>query len=232
MIERYSIHATSSQLIGRFKIEESQAYKPRYNAAPAQLLPVITHESPQGFSYFYWGTAPQWSRNKSLAERIINTRAELISEKPVFKKQLMRYRCLIPADGFYAWKKVGKKTSIPWRFVPKSKKILSFAGLWEEYEDSEGNAFHTFSIITVPANETVGTVTERMPVLFNRAEEEVWLDKNSSEETLLALLKPYPTNDLEGYTVSPGINSTETDSALLILPTPATDQFGNLTLFD
>jgi putative SOS response-associated peptidase YedK len=100
MIERYSIHATPSQLIERFKIEESHAYKPRYNAAPSQLLPVITHESPQGFSYFYWGTAPQWSRNKTLAERIINTHAELIKEKPVFKKQLLRYRCLIPADGF------------------------------------------------------------------------------------------------------------------------------------
>lgn len=232
MIERYSIHATQAQLVERFKIEESVAYKPRYNAAPSQLLPVITHESPQGFSYFYWGTAPQWARNKTLAERIINTRAELITEKPVFKKQLMRYRCLIPADGFYAWKKVGKKTSIPWRFIAKSKKVVSFAGLWEEYDDSEGNAFHTFSIITVPANDTVASVTDRMPVIFNRTEEEIWLDKNAMEEALIGLLKEYSAKDLEGYTVSPGINSTETESALLIIPTPATDQFGNLTLFD
>jgi putative SOS response-associated peptidase YedK len=232
MIERYSIHATNAQLIERFQIEESPGYKPRYNAAPSQLLPVITHESPKGFSYFYWGTAPQWARNKTLAERIINTKAELIKEKPVFKKQLMRYRCLIPADGFYAWKKVGKKTSIPWRFIPKSKKIVSFAGLWEEYDDSEGNAFHTFSIITVLANENVASVTDRMPVIFSQSDEKIWLDKGSSEEALLALLKEYPPNDLEGYTVSPGINSPEAESALLILPTPATDQYGNLTLFD
>ena len=71
-----------------------------------------------------------------------------------------------------------------------------------------------------------------MPVIFNRTEEEIWLDKNSSAETLIVLLKEYPAKDLEGYTVSPGINSIETESALLILPTPATDQFGNLTLFD
>jgi putative SOS response-associated peptidase YedK len=130
-------------------IRASGIYTTRYNAAPTQLLPVITHESPEGFSFFYWGSAPQWAKNKTLAERIINTRAELIQDKPVFKKSLMRSRCIIPADGFYAWKKVGKKTSIPWRFVLKSKKIASFAGIWEEYDDSEGQAYHTFTLITV-----------------------------------------------------------------------------------
>jgi len=232
MIERYSLPATIAQLIERFRIEESPAYKPRYNAAPSQLLPVITHESPEGISFFYWGTAPQWARNKAVAERIINTRAELIKEKPVLKKNLMSHRCLIPADGFYAWKKVGKKTSIPWRFIPKSKKLISFAGVWEEYDDHEGNSFHTFSMITLPANELVATVTDRMPVIFNRQEEQVWLNKNSTEEMLLALLREYPASDLESYTVSPGINSPEIDKASLLLPTPATDQFGNLTLFD
>ncbi|MBK8292324.1 MAG: SOS response-associated peptidase [Flammeovirgaceae bacterium] len=232
MIERYSIHASAAQLMERFQISEPLGYKPRYNAAPTQLLPVITHESTEGFSFFYWGSAPQWAKNRTLAERIINTRAELIQDKPIFKKSLMRSRCIIPADGFYAWKKVGKKTSIPWRFVLKSKKIASFAGIWEEYEDSEGQAYHTFTIITVVANETVSPVTERMPVIFSRKEEEVWLSKESTFETLYGLLKPSEKNDLEGYTVSHGINSPTSESPLLIVPTPATDQFGNLTLFD
>jgi putative SOS response-associated peptidase YedK len=232
MIERYSIPATIAQLIERFQIEDSPPYKPKYNAAPAHLLPVITHESPQGLSYFYWGTAPQWARNKTVAERIINTRAEMIGEKPVLKKNLIHHRCIIPADGFYAWKKVGKKTSIPWRFVPKSKKLISFAGLWEEFDDPDGNSFHTFSIITRPANEPVAAVTERMPVIFTKAEEELWLSKDTNEETLLSLLKKPATTDLEGYTVSHAINSTEVERASLILPAPATDQFGNLTLFD
>jgi putative SOS response-associated peptidase YedK len=232
MIERYSIHAPAAQLMERFQISEPLGYIPRYNAAPTQLLPVITHESPEGFSFFYWGSAPQWAKNKTLAERIINTRAELIQDKPVFKKSLMRSRCIIPADGFYAWKKVGKKTSIPWRFVLKSKKIASFAGIWEEYDDSEGQAYHTFTLITVGANETVSPVTEKMPVIFSRKEEEIWLSKESTFETLHGLLKPSEKNDLEGYTVSHGINSHTSESPLLIVPTPATDQFGNLTLFD
>ncbi|MBL7876382.1 MAG: SOS response-associated peptidase [Cyclobacteriaceae bacterium] len=232
MIERYSIHAPDTQLIERFQLAETTGYTPRYNAAPSQLLPVITHESPQGFSFFYWGSAPQWAKNKTLAERIVNTRAELIQDKPVLKKSLMRSRCIIPADGFYVWKRVGKKTSIPWRFILKSKKIASFAGLWEEYEDSEGQAHHTFTIITVSANESVSPVTDRMPVLFSRKEEERWLNKETTAEALIDLLKPAPANELEGFTVSPGINSPQAESPLLILPTPATDQFGNLTLFD
>jgi putative SOS response-associated peptidase YedK len=232
MIERYSIPATISQLVNRFQIEDSPAYKPKYNAAPSHLLPVITHESPQGLSYFYWGVAPQWGKNKTVAERLINTRAEAILEKPMLKKNLMRYRCLIPADGFYAWKKVGKKTSIPWRFAPAKKNLISFPGLWEEYDDAEGNAFHTFSIITVAATKTVAAVTERMPVIFSSEEETIWLNKKSTEEELLNLLKTNLAIELDSYTVSPGINSPDLEKASLILPAPAADQFGNLTLFD
>ncbi|MBL7863058.1 MAG: SOS response-associated peptidase [Cyclobacteriaceae bacterium] len=232
MIERYSIHATNQQLKERFKIEETPGYQPRYNAGPSHLLPVITHQSPQGFSYFYWGAPQQFLKNKTVAERIVNTRAELIAEKPVLKKTMMRFRCLIPATGFYAWKKVGKKTSIPWFFVPNNKTIWSFAGLWEEYDDPEGNAYHTFSIITVPANETVAEVTERMPVILTPQEESVWLDKKSTEDILLGLMRSTSATELTGYTVSPAINSLTHESASLIAPAPAADQFGNLTLFN
>lgn len=232
MIERYSIHASAKQIAIRFKIEEPEVFKPRYNAAPSQLMPVITHENPQGFSYFYWGIAPQWSKNKTIAERIINTRGELIKEKPVLKKNLKTHRCIIPSDGFYAWKKVGKKTNVPWRIVLKSKDIFSFAGIWEEYDDHEGNSFHTFSIITVPADKWVSEITERMPVILSMEEEKIWLDQNATEDQLIALIKMYPADLLEGYNVSPMINSVEKDSPGLIIPTPPADQFGNLTLFD
>jgi putative SOS response-associated peptidase YedK len=232
MIERYSIPASIHQLVDRFQIEDSPPYRPKYNAAPSHLLPVITHESPQGLSYFYWGVSPQFGKNKAVAERLINTRVEFIAEKPMLKKNMMRYRCLIPADGFFAWKKVGKKTSIPWRFISKQKNIISFPGLWEEYDDSEGNSFHTFSIITTASTNQVAEVTERMPVVFTKAEEVVWLNKESTEEILLMLLKKNSSVDLDGFTVSPGIKSPDAESALLIRPTPAADQFGNLTLFD
>ena len=138
----------------------------------------------------------------------------------------------MPADSFYAWKKVGKKTMVPWRILLKSKEVFSIAGLWEEYDDHEGNSFHTFSIISVPAENWIADITERMPLIFSLEEEKIWLDKHASEDQLIALIKGYPATLLEGYNVSPSINSVERDVPSLIIPTPPADQFGNLTLFD
>jgi putative SOS response-associated peptidase YedK len=232
MIERYSIGATAKQLAERFELEEPNAHQARYNAAPSQLLPVITHEVPHGFSFFYWGQPPGWKKNKAPAEKIINTRGEQIAEKPVLVKNLMQHRCLVPADGFYVWKKIGKKTMIPWRFSLKDRRIFSFPALWEEYEDEEENSFHTFTLVTVPSTNVVLTVSERMPVIFDKANEEIWLNNESTETGLLALLTAIPADQLDGFAVSPQLNTISFDRPSLALPVPPADQFGNLTLFD
>jgi putative SOS response-associated peptidase YedK len=173
MIERFSIGVSASRLAARYKTEEP-TFLPRYNGAPSQLFPVLTSESPQGFSYFYWGVAPQWAKNKSIAERLINVRVEQISEKPVLKQSLKKFRCIVAADGFYAWKKVGKKTMIPWRFALPSKEVFSIAGLWEEY-DEDGDAFHTFTIITTVAKGLSATVSDRQPLVLSKEDEAIWL---------------------------------------------------------
>jgi putative SOS response-associated peptidase YedK len=230
MIERFSLGASSSRLAARYKTEEP-TFLPRYNGAPSQLFPVLTSESPQGFSYFYWGVAPQWAKNKSIAERLINVRVEQISEKPVLKQSLKKFRCIVAADGFYAWKKVGKKTMIPWRFALPSKEIFSIAGLWEEY-DEDGDAFHTFTIITTVAKGLSATVSDRQPLVLSKEDEAIWLKKDSGESELLALLSRAKGIEFDGYTVSPQLNSVAFDRPSLLLPMPAADQFGNLTLFD
>ena len=232
MIERYTITASAKALSERFAVEQPEHYSARFNAAPTQLLPVITSSAPQGLSYFYWGTSPEWSKNKMLSEKIINLRTEYFDEKPGLKRALKKSRCIIPADGFYAWKKVGKKTAIPYRFVMNSKEVFSFAGLWEEFEDTEGNEIQTFSIITVPANDLVSMVTDRMPAVLHHDEEVLWLDQNATEEQLLNLLKPAPKTELNYYPVAPVIANTMQDLPSMIIPTAPVDQHGNLTLFD
>ncbi|MBX2898643.1 MAG: SOS response-associated peptidase [Cyclobacteriaceae bacterium] len=229
MIERYAIHSSIEQLIDRFGIEQTPGYESQYNAAPAKLLPVITHQSPQGFSYFYWGTAPQWTKNKPVAERIINTRIEWLQEKPVLRKALMQHRCIIPANGFYVWKRIGKKSNVPCYFMP-AEKLFSFAGIWEEYEDAEGDAFHTFSILTMPASELVAAITDRMPVMLDKQQEAVWLNPQATEADLWNVVKPY--TELSSYTVSPAVFTPGYNKPSLVLPAPAADQHGNLTLFD
>lgn len=232
MIDRYSITATAAQISERFSVDVPQFYKEHYNASPTQLLPIITSGSPEGVSLFYWGTAPDWAKNKTLSEKLINLRAEHFPEKPTLKKSLRTHRCIIPADGFYGWKKVGRKTSIPYRFVVGGQGIFSFPGLWEEFEDTEGVQMQTFAIITIPANNVVNAVQERMPVILTRETEKLWLDKNSTEDKLLPVFSLNNTTELSYYPVSPRISQVEIDAPSLIVPTPPADQFGNLTLFD
>lgn len=232
MVDRYSLTTPAILLTERFSVEFSDHYKPRYNAAPTQLLPVITSSGSSGLSWFYWGRPPHFAKSKNLAEKIINLSAETLLERPVLKKMLMQNRCIIPADGFYVWKKVGKKTAIPHRVTEASQKPFSFAGLWEEFEDEDGSMVHAFTIVTIKSNELILTLNERMPVIFDKAQEGIWLNQHSSEIELTNILNAYPSGKLGIYTVSSMINNPAKDHPSLILPAPANDQHGNLTLFD
>lgn len=233
MIDRYSIAASAQALAHRFSVDVPSHYKPYYNAGPAELLPVITQLSPEGVSFFFWGLVPEWAKAKTPAEKLINTKAEYILEKPALQKKLLAYRCIVPADGFYAWKKLGKKTSVPYRFFLKDQQLTSFAGLWEEYEDEHGDMHHTFSIITTRSTPIVVKVAERMPLMLTLDGERQWLNKETPIESLIQVMAaPYPADQMDSYTVSPKINAVGINDPSLLLPTAPADQFGNLTLFD
>lgn len=231
MIERYSITTTADDIRERFSVDVPEYYKPHYNAAPTQLLPVITTGS-KGTSLFYWGLPPDWAKNKSVSEKVINLKAESLREKPSLRKAMINKRCIIPADGFYAWKKLGKKTMVPYRFVLENKRLFSFAGVWEDFEDNDGEENHTFMLLTIPANDTVKSVSDRMPLILTKESEQVWLDENADEGILNNLLNDGPMKGLTCYTVSPRISTSNIDVPSLIVPTPPSDQHGNLTLFD
>ncbi len=232
MIDRYSISASPSMMRDRFGVDVPEFYQVKFNAAPTQLLPVITSNAPTGLSRFYWGTSPEWSKNKTLAEKVINVRVENLTDKPALVRAMKKNRCIVPADGFYAWKKVGKKTSVPYRFILNTNAIFSFAGMWEEYEDTEGHAIQTFMIFTMPADKIVGQIQERMPVILSRESEAVWLDKDATQDQLVAVVNSASEVEFNHYPVSSAILDTRTDLASMILPTAPVDQLGNLTLFD
>lgn len=206
-------------------------FKPRYNIAPTQLVPVITSDSPKGFSFFYWGITPDFGQNKPVAQKLINAKAETVHEKISFKTSFQSRRCIVPADGFFEWKKLGKKTKIPYRFTLRDESLFSFAGIWEEYEGLTGEIQHTFLILTTTPNSVVEEVHDRMPVILTRENEKKWLDKYSSESELLAMLKPASSDLMQSYTVSPLVNSVQNDSAGIIRRTSPMDQHGNYTLF-
>lgn len=232
MCGRYTLVKSAEEVAQRFKLEEVDSrLSPTYNAAPSQLLPVITNHSPEGVSWFYWGLIPSWSKNKSVSQKLINARAETLNQKPSFKQALQKRRCLIPADGFYEWKILGKKTKVPYRISLLNNELFAFAGLWEEYEDEQGDQIHTFTIITTDANSKISPIHDRMPIILSRDAEKQWLNNSASPEDLMNLLQPYKAEQLKTYTVSSQVNNPQNNSASLIVPTPPSDQHGNYTLF-
>lgn len=230
MINRYSLSAVAEAVAQRFSVDPTPGYEPVFNAAPTQLLPVMTQESPNGMSFFYWGLPPVWAKDKPLGERLINTPAEQISEKPALRKKLRGHRCLIPADGFYLWKRIGKKAAVPYRFTFPDKGLFAIAGFWEEYEDENNVPHHTFSLITTEGSSSVAGFATRMPAILAAELEIEWL-KSESEDVALSMLVPYP-GELMHYSVSTLVNDPARNDKRVILPAPAADQFGNLTLFD
>ena len=232
MCGRYTIIAKAEEIEKRFNVEVPEVYTPRYNAAPTQILPVITNERPDGLSFFQWGLIPRWAKDKSIASKLINARSETLEEKASFKHALKHRRCLVLADGFYEWKKTLKKSKIPYHIFLKTRQLFAFAGLWEEWKGDDQKQVHSFTIITTSANSAISSIHERMPVILRPEMEQVWLNIDKTHYSLDDLLAPYAADEIDYHTISPLVNSVSNDRPELITPTPPADQFGNLTLFD
>lgn len=231
MGDRYTITKNAKQLSERFGIDVPERYEPRFNAAPTQVLPIITQGS-QGLSFFYWGQIPERSKNKTIGTKLIHADKETLTEKISSRKALMSSRCIIPSDGFYGWKRISKKGRVPHRFIFGNDLAVSYAGIWEEFEDDEENVVHTFKIITTPCNDLVSDISNRMPAVLTPDTEKIWLNPDTPEDMLIDLLQIYPSDKMGCYTVSPRIGDVNNEGASLIQPTAAADQFGNYSLFD
>ncbi|QSE97060.1 SOS response-associated peptidase [Fulvivirga lutea] len=231
MGDRYTITALASVLSQRFNVEVTSGYKPKYNAAPTQLLPIITQGS-KGISYFYWGQIPDWSNNKPLSNKLLFGSIEEITQKASLAKSLTQTRCIIPMDGYYEWKRISKKGRVAHRIIFGDNEIIGVAGLWEEFEGDEGEMHHTFKILTTSANEAIEPMNTRMPAIIERDKEEEWLKSNASAEELISMISPYPANKIHIYSVSPKIEDIKNEGEHLIKPFAPADQFGNYSLFD
>jgi len=198
-------------------------WQPRYNAAPTQLMPVITNEFPGIIQFFRWGLVPKWAKEIGIGAKMINTRCESIAEKPAFKNIFKYRRCLVLADGYYEWLAThaapapGSKQKIakhPYRIYLPHNEVMLLAGLW----DTWGEALHTFSIITCPPNHDVGFIHNRMPVLLNHHEARLWLSNEIAPQELLKLMKPAPEGVLQWYPISTLVNKPLNDTIDVIAP--------------
>jgi len=182
---------------------------PRYNCAPSQMLAVITNKNPGAFSFLKWGYIPYWSKDRAIGYKMINAKAETVSSKPAFKNSFQTKRCLVPADSFYEWSQDTDKT--PYRILLKDKPVFSMAGIWSEWQSPESEIISSFAIITTDANELIGKLHTRMPVIFdNDGDEKLWL-KDSPGADILSLLKPLDSDKMFAYPVSKLVNLPKND---------------------
>lgn len=192
---------------------------PRFNIAPTQPILAITNEHPDRIDHLYWGLVPSWAKDISVGSKMINARAETLAEKPSYRRPLSRRRCLIPADGFYEWKKNPDGTKTPMHIRLKSGSLFAFAGLWEVWQSPDGSELPSGTVITTRPNELMADIHDRMPVILPESAYEQWLDPDEHPpEEFLDLLGPYPAKELEAYPVSSRVGSPKNDDRRLIEP--------------
>jgi putative SOS response-associated peptidase YedK len=220
MCGRFTLTATIEQVIDRFKIESlfEEEYRPNFNVAPSQtVLAVINDGVVNRIGYLRWGFIPPWAKDISIGYKMINARAETLSEKPSFRNAYKKKRCLIIADSFFEWKRSDHKNKIPMRIKLKSGELFAMAGLWEQWKSPDSNAVFSCTVITTSPNELVKEIHDRMPVILKPEDEKIWLDPTIQDTDYLNhFLQPYDETLMEAYEVSSLVNSPKNNSIELI----------------
>jgi putative SOS response-associated peptidase YedK len=216
MCGRYYLFTPADIVAERFRAAGGPPFGPRYNIAPQQEAPVVLTNGERRLALLTWGLVPSWSREPAAGYRMINARAESAPEKPSFRGPFRNQRALIPADGFYEWKREGRGKR-PFAIRLATREPFAMAGLWDRWKRPEGGELLTFTILTTSANPLVSTVHDRMPVILRREAEEVWLDPKSGPEGLKALLVPYGSG-METVPLSSAANNPRNDGPELLLP--------------
>jgi putative SOS response-associated peptidase YedK len=232
MCGRYLLSRRKQILEEQFAATSDDAeWSPRYNIAPTQFVPVIRRKprsTARELSLIRWGLVPSWAMDSSKSAAMINARSETAATKPAFGDALRFRRCLIPADGFYEWQKVGKSKQ-PYCFEVNRGELFSFAGFWETWIDPSGRMLETCSILTTPANALTAPVHDRMPVILDPRCYDLWLDPGTTNTSVISeFLKPFDARLMNCFPVSSRVNRTDNDDAQCSAPIEVSQPQGSL----
>jgi putative SOS response-associated peptidase YedK len=196
-------------------------YTPRFNVAPeiSPDIPVIVrNKGANECRLMQWGLIPHWAADPSIGNRMINARAETLTELPSFKPLVDRRRCIIPADGFYEWRKEGRRKVPMWVHL-KNRQPFALAGLWDVWRKPGGKKVESFTIITTGPNDLIQPIHNRMPVILRPEDEEQWLDVfRTSFAKARSLLQSLPAELMDAHDVSSIVNSAKYDGPECIQP--------------
>ena len=217
MCGRFALYSPAGIICDAFGLEVAPALAQRFNIAPGQEVLVIRPGAtgPEA-AFLRWGLVPFWAKDPAIANRMINARAETITEKPSFRQSFQRRRCLIPADGFYEWQPVqgGKQ---PWYIHGREPGLLAFAGLWDCWDGGVDGQLQTCTIITTAANDFMRPMHQRMPLMLARDSYSAWLAADTARQDLQGLLVAKSVVKLTAVSVSCKVNNPVNDEPGLIV---------------
>lgn len=221
MCGRFTLFDTAASLAEAFEVAEVPSLSPRYNIAPSQAVAAVRIPPSGGARevvLLRWGLIPSWAKDPSLGDRMINARAETAAGKPAFRSAIRRRRCLVPASGFYEWKRTNGRKQ-PYYIRRPDGKPFAFAGLWESWEGPGQAAVESCTILTTSANELLLPIHDRMPVIVSPADYDLWLSPKVRDPAELArLFRPAPPEGMTTFPVGTAVNNPKTDSPQLIEP--------------
>ncbi|MDG2308805.1 MAG: SOS response-associated peptidase [Candidatus Binatia bacterium] len=229
MCGRFTLTSPAQVIAEIFGVDPPDGFEARYNICPSQAVVAIrqtTDEAQRAMAFLHWGLVPHWMKQPPKDARMINARSETAAEKPAFRDSFKSKRCLIPADGFFEWRKEsdGKQ---PYLIRLKSEEPFAIAGLWAAWRSDDGPRLESCALLTTSPNELMEPIHDRMPVILPRDSWELWLDPTITDAAKLKpLLKPADADVMEAFPVSKHVNSPRNDDAkCLVHEAP-------LTLFD
>jgi putative SOS response-associated peptidase YedK len=218
MCTRFVLKSPSKALTPLFKVEKGVEWEPSYNVAPSQRIPAVIRtleNKKRVMKLLQWGFVASWNQGGRL---LVNVESENIAEKPILEESFEKWRCLIPVDGFYAWRHQAKETR-PFYFQMKDKKPFALAGLWAP-QKVDDKIIEVCAILTTTPNEEVRVVHDRMPVIVEPKNYDLWMDSEDIRDfkEINKLFKPYPGDLMEGFQVGPWVNKVTTNDPKCIEP--------------
>jgi putative SOS response-associated peptidase YedK len=213
---RYRLTHSKQYLAERFEAADEIDDHPRYNIAPTQQVLIVRNEhgeKTRHFTTMRWGLIPSWAKDMSIGNRTLNARSETVTKMPAFRDSILKKRCLIPADGFYEWQKMGSVKQ-PFCFEVGEGEVFALAGLWDEWTSPDGEIIESCTILTTGPNSLVADLHDRMPVIVPPEKYGLWLDPDVTDFVAIRdILKPYDANLMRRYPVSRKLNNSKNDDA-------------------
>ncbi|MCV0397686.1 MAG: SOS response-associated peptidase [Rhizobiaceae bacterium] len=217
MCGRYTLTVTPVELEALFTVLEIEDFPPRYNIAPTQPILVVAaahgpsepgSNLPDRRAFLVrWGLIPSWAKDPRDLPLLINARAETAADKNSFKAAMRHRRALVPASGFYEWRREGGRTGQAYFVRPRGGGTVAFGGLWESYLAPDGSEIDTGAILTTRANAAIASIHDRMPVVVKPENYGRWLDCRTNEPREIAdILEPVEPDFFEAIPISPKVN--------------------------